>query len=123
MFGTTMTFIIIGFAGWYAYCIIHDLFFDKSGEVVEGVRIEEKEVDIQDTLKDFSKFNAADEIKSQAKNDIGNSNTPSQDYQIEMSGGIEVDELDRMVKECTDDSPDSAFRQLCDCFDEVPAAA
>ncbi len=33
MFGTFMTIIIIGYVGYYGYNIIHDLYFDKTGEV------------------------------------------------------------------------------------------
>ena len=34
MFGMFMTIIIIGYVGYYGYNIIHDLYFDKIGEIV-----------------------------------------------------------------------------------------
>lgn len=53
-----MTVIIIGYIGYYAYNIIHDLYFDKSGEVVATATVEETEVDIKDELGDFTQYDA-----------------------------------------------------------------
>ena len=54
MFGTFMTVIIIGYIGYYGYNIIHDLYFDKSGEIVVADHVEEQEVDIKDELGSFT---------------------------------------------------------------------
>lgn len=109
-----MTVILIGFVLYYAFWIIHDLFFDKSGEVVEGVRVEEQEVDIQDTLKDFHKFNAADDVKSNAH--ATGMNSPAKDssdtYEIKMSGGIEIEELEKEINACEETGDNSLFDQM-----------
>lgn len=62
-FGIIMTIILIGYGGYYGYNIIKDLYFDKSGEVVEQEAVDEKEVDITDELKDFTKFDANEDEK------------------------------------------------------------
>ncbi len=58
MFGTFMTVIIIGYIGYYGYNIIHDLYFDKSGEIVVAAHVEEQEVDIKDELESFTRIEA-----------------------------------------------------------------
>lgn len=62
-FGVIMTIILVGYAVYYGYNIVKDLYFDKSGEVVEQETVEEKEVDITDELKDFTKFDANEDEK------------------------------------------------------------
>ena len=63
MFGTFMTIIIIGYVGYYGYNIIHDLYFDKTGEVVATASVEEQEVDIKDELGSFTQFDADEDRK------------------------------------------------------------
>ena len=63
MFGTFMTIIIIGYVGYYGYNIIHDLYFDKTGEVVATATVEEHEVDIKDELGSFTQFDADEDRK------------------------------------------------------------
>lgn len=62
-FGTIMTFILVLYIAYYAYNIIRDLYYDKSGDVVEEIAVDEKEVDIQDELKDFTRFDANEDEK------------------------------------------------------------
>lgn len=62
MFGTFMIIIFVGYAGWYTYNIIKDLYFDKSAVVAEDA-VEEKEVDIGEELKDFTQYDANEEDK------------------------------------------------------------
>ena len=63
MFRTFMTIIIIGYVGYYGYNIIHDLYFDKTGEVVATASVEEQEVDIKDELGSFTQFDADEDRK------------------------------------------------------------
>lgn len=63
MFGTFMTVIIIGYIGYYGYNIIHDLYFDKSGEIVVAAHVEEQEVDIKDELESFTQYDADEDRK------------------------------------------------------------
>lgn len=65
-FGIIMTFVFAGYLGYYGYNIIKELYFDKSGEVVQEEAIEEKEVDISDDVKDFEKYNANEDAQSAA---------------------------------------------------------
>ena len=58
MFGMFMTIIIIGYVGYYGYNIIHDLYFDKIGEIVSTASIDEKEVDIKEELGNFTLYEA-----------------------------------------------------------------
>ena len=58
MFGMFMTIIIIGYAGYYGYNIIHDIYFDKTGEIVSTASIDEREVDIKDELGNFTLYDA-----------------------------------------------------------------
>ena len=58
MFGMFMTIIIIGYVGYYGYNIIHDLYFDKTGEIVSTASIDEKEVDIKEELGNFTLYEA-----------------------------------------------------------------
>jgi hypothetical protein len=57
-FGVAMGIILTGYGIYYAVNFIKDIFFDKSGEVVQEAAVQEQEVDIGDELKDFTKFNA-----------------------------------------------------------------
>lgn len=63
MFGTFMTVIIIGYMGYYGYHFIHDLYFDKSEEVVIDAHVEEQEVDIKDELGSFTQYDADEDRK------------------------------------------------------------
>lgn len=62
MFGTLMIIILVLYAGWYGYNFVKDLYFDKSGVVAEDA-VEEREVDIGDELKDFTRYDANEEDK------------------------------------------------------------
>lgn len=57
-FGVAMTIILVIYGIYYAVNFLKDIFFDKSGEVVQEAAVQEQEVDIDDELKDFTKFNA-----------------------------------------------------------------
>lgn len=117
MFGTMMTVIIIGYIGYYGYNILHDLYFDKSGEVVATAMVEETEVDIREELDGFTQYDAdedrkvaerkekeAKEAAENAASSMGNkqSLSPGQDAVPDneaavMSGGIEADQLSAMI--------------------------
>ena len=71
MFGTFMTIILIGYIGYYGYNIIHDLYFDKSGEVVAVASVDEQEVDIKDELGSFTQYDADEDRKiAEQKNNL-----------------------------------------------------
>lgn len=124
MFGMFMTIIIIGYVGYYGYNIIHDLYFDKTGEIVSTASIDEKEVDIKEELGNFTLYEA-DEDQSKKEDTKVSSNitieetnapqnnsldtTDSNDSIPVMSGGIKVEELQEMLTSLENDEEGSDY--------------
>ena len=124
MFGMFMTIIIIGYAGYYGYNIIHDLYFDKTGEIVSTASIDEKEVDFKEELGNFTLYEA-DEDQSKKEDTKVSSNitieetnapqnnsldtTDSNDSLPVMSGGIKVEELQEMLTSLENDEVGSDY--------------
>lgn len=113
MFGTSMTIIIIGYIGYYGYNIVYDLYFDKSGEVVSTVAVDEQEVDIKDELGDFTQFNADEDGGEEDKSVLispsniiqgktveqatENTNNDEGETTFAMSGGIKAETLSTLI--------------------------
>lgn len=134
MFGTFMTVIIIGYIGYYGYNIIHDLYFDKSGEIVVADHVEEQEVDIKDELGSFTQYDAnedrkiAEQKKMQAKATEGKSAEengsalfqksaiPNPDEPATMTGGIEADQLPNLVDSLENTEEGSDFFVIKSAF-------
>lgn len=124
MFGMFMTIIIIGYVGYYGYNIIHDFYFDKTGEIVSTASIDEKEVDIKEELGNFTLYEA-DEDQSKKEDTKVSSNitidetnapqnnsldtTDSNDSLPVMSGGIKVEELQEMLTSLENDEVGSDY--------------
>lgn len=124
MFGMFMTIIIIGYVGYYGYNIIHDLYFDKTGEIVSTASIDEKEVDIKEELGNFTLYEA-DEDQSKKEDTKVSSNitidetnnpqnnsldtTDSNDSLPVMSDGIKVEELQEMLTSLENDEVGSDY--------------
>lgn len=124
MFGMFMTIIIIGYAGYYGYNIIHDLYFDKTGEIVSTASIDEKEVDIKEELGNFTLYEADEDhskkedtkvssnITIEETNALQNNSldtTDSNNSLPVMSGGIQVEELQEMLTSLEDDEVGSDY--------------
>lgn len=124
MFGMFMTIIIIGYVGYYGYNIIHDLYFDKTGEIVSTASIDEKEVDIKDELGNFTLYDADEagstKEETKASSDIAkgetkvlqsnsHDTTDSNDSVPVLSGGIKVEELQEMLTSLEDDEVGSDY--------------
>ena len=124
MFGMFMTIIIIGYVGYYGYNIIHDLYFDKTGEIVSTASIDEKEVDIKEELGNFTLYDAdvagskkedtkvSSNITIDETNDPQNNSldtTDSNDSLPVMSGGIKVEELQEMLTSLENDEVGSDY--------------
>ncbi|EFV02962.1 hypothetical protein [Segatella salivae] len=124
MFGMFMTIIIIGYVGYYGYNIIHDLYFDKTGEIVSTASIDEKEVDIKEELGNFTLYEAdedqskKEDTKVSSNITIEETNTPqnnsldttdSNDSLPVMSGGIKVEELQEMLTSLENDEVGSDY--------------
>ena len=124
MFGMFMTIIIIGYVGYYGYNIIHDLYFDKTREIVSTASIDEKEVDIKEELGNFTLYEAdedqskKEDTKVSSNITIEETNTPqnnsldttdSNDSLPVMSGGIKVEELQEMLTSLENDEVGSDY--------------
>lgn len=124
MFGMFMTIIIIGYVGYYGYNIIHDLYFDKTGEIVSTASIDEKEVDIKEELGNFTLYEAdedqstKEDTKVSSNITIDETNAPqnnsldttdSNDSLPVMSGGIKVEELQEMLTSLENDEVGSDY--------------
>ena len=124
MFGMFMTIIIIGYVGYYGYNIIHDLYFDKTGEIVSTVSIDEKEVDIKEELGNFTLYEAEEDqskkedTKVSSNITIDETNAPqnnsldttdSNDSLPVMSDGIKVEELQEMLTSLENDEVGSDY--------------
>ena len=124
MFGMFMTIIIIGYVGYYGYNIIHDLYFDKTGEIVSTASIDEKEVDIKEELGNFNLYEAdedqskKEETKVSSNITLDETNAPqnnsldttdSNDSLPVMSGGIKVEELQEMLTSLENDEVGSDY--------------
>ncbi len=124
MFGMFMTIIIIGYVGYYGYNIIHDLYFDKIGEIVSTASIDEKEVDIKEELGHFTLYEADEDhskkedtkvssnITIEETNALQNNSldtTDSNNSLPVMSGGIKVEELQEMLTSLENDEEGSDY--------------
>ena len=125
MFGTFMTIIIIGYIGYYGYNIVYDLYFDKSGEVVSTVAVDEQEVDIKDELGDFTQFNADEDGGEEDKSVLispsnviqgepveqatENSNNDENETTFAMSGGIKAENLSALINSLENKEEGSDF--------------
>jgi len=124
MFGMFMTIIIIGYVGYYGYNIIHDLYFDKTGEIVSTASIDEKEVDIKEELGNFTLYEADEDhskkedtkvssnITIEETNALQNNSldtTDSNNSLPVMSGGIKVEELQEMLTSLENDEEGSDY--------------
>ena len=124
MFGMFMTIIIIGYVGYYGYNIIHDFYFDKTGEIVSTASIDEKEVDIKEELGNFTLYEAdenhskKEDTKVSSNITIDETNAPqnnsldttdSNNSLPVMSGGIKVEELQEMLTSLENDEEGSDY--------------
>lgn len=134
MFGTFMTVIIIGYIGYYGYNIVHDLYFDKSGEVVTVTHIEEQEVDIKDEINSFIQFDADEENKDTDHKKMGDQATNIKDTEksgsafsqksviphpndtIIMAGGIRAEQLPELVNSLENTEEGSDFFVIKSAF-------
>ena len=90
-FTTLLTIIIVGYVIYYAYQIIHDLFFAKGSLLSDDLRIEE-EVDITGEVEKYQPVKVCREdiplTRTNTKPD-----TAEDDGLTQMCGGYTIDEL------------------------------
>lgn len=90
-FTTLLTIIIVGYVIYYAYQIIHDLFFAKGSLLSDDLRIDE-EVDITGEVEKYQPVKVSREdiplTRTNTKPD-----TAEDDGLTQMCGGYTIDEL------------------------------
>ena len=90
-FTTLLTIIIVGYVIYYAYQIIHDLFFNKGSLLSDDLRIEE-EVDITGELEKYQPVKVSREDIPLARTNT-KPETAEDDGLTQMCGGYTIDEL------------------------------
>ncbi len=107
MFGTFMTVIIIGYIGYYGYNIIHDLYFDKSGDedrkIAEQKKMQAKATEGKSADENGSAFSQKSAI-------------PNPDEPATMTGGIEADQLPNLVDSLENTEEGSDFFVIKSAF-------
>ena len=95
-FTTLLTIIITGYVIYYAYQIVHDLFFAKGSMLSDDLRIEE-EVDITGEVEKYQPVKVTRESIPLAK---GTNKEASQDDGLtQMCGGYTIDQLHHALQE------------------------
>ena len=95
-FTTLLTIIITGYVIYYAYQIIHDLFFNKGSLLSDDLRIEE-EVDITGEVEKYQPVKVSRDSIPLAK---GSKEEAGQDDGLtQMCGGYTIDELHNALRQ------------------------
>ena len=95
-FTMLLTIIITGYVIYYAYQVIHDLFFAKGSMLSDDLRIEE-EVDITGEVEKYQPVKVTRESIPLAK---GTKDERSQDDGLtQMCGGYTIDQLHHALQE------------------------
>ena len=113
-FTTLLTIIIVGYVIYYAYQIIHDLFFTK-GMLSDELKIEE-EVDITGEVEKYQPVRVSRE-------DIPLAVAPSQEAQeddglTQMCGGYTVDELHTALQKEHDNPGTTALKDVMKLYND-----
>ena len=90
-FTTLLTIIIVGYVIYYAYQIIHDLFFNKGSLLSDDLRIEE-EVDITGEVEKYQPVRVSREDIPLTKTNTEKDSTQD-DGLTQMCGGYTIEEL------------------------------
>ena len=113
-FTTLLTIIITGYVIYYAYQIIHDLFFTK-GVLSDELHIEE-EVDITGEVEKYQPVKVSrDDIpltKTSTKEE-----TSQDDGLTQMCGGYTIDELHNALREEHDNPGSTALKDVMKLYE------
>lgn len=109
-FTTLLTIIIVGYVIYYAYQIIHDLFFTK-GVLSDELHIEE-EVDITGEVEKYQPVKVSREDIPLTKTNTEKDSTQD-DGLTQMCGGYTIDELHNVLRE-EHDNPGKHSPERCD---------
>ena len=113
-FTTLLTIIITGYVIYYAYQIIHDLFFTK-GVLSDELHIEE-EVDITGEVEKYQPVKVSREdiplTKTSTKEE-----TSQDDGLTQMCGGYTIDELHNALREEHDNPGSTALKDVMKLYE------
>ena len=114
-FTTLLTIIIVGYVIYYAYQIIHDLFFAKGSLLSDDLRIEE-EVDITGEVEKYQPVKVSREdiplTKTSTKEE-----TSQDDGLTQMCGGYTIDELHNALREEHDNPGSTALKDVMKLYE------
>ena len=112
-FTTLLTIIITGYVIYYAYQIIHDLFFTK-GVLSDELHIEE-EVDITGEVEKYQPVKVSRDSIPLAK---GSNNETSQDDGLtQMCGGYTIEELHNALRQEHDNPGSTALKDVMKLYE------
>ncbi len=113
-FTTLLTIIITGYVIYYAYQIIHDLFFTK-GVLSDELHIEE-EVDITGEVEKYKPVKVSRDDIPLTKPST-NEETPQDDGLTQMCGGYTIDELHNALREEYDNPGSTALKDVMKLYE------
>ena len=113
-FTTLLTIIITGYVIYYAYQIIHDLFFSKGALLSDDLRIEE-EVDITGEVEKYQPVKVSRDSIPLAK---GSNDERSQDDELtQMCGGYTIDQLHEALQQEHDNPGSTALKDVMKLYE------
>lgn len=114
-FTTLLTIIIAGYVIYYAYQIIHDLFFAKGSMLNDELHIEE-EVDITGEVEKYQPVKVSREdiplTKTSTKEE-----TSQDDGLTQMCGGYTIDELHNALRQEHDNPGSTALKDVIKLYE------
>lgn len=114
-FTTLLTIIITGYVIYYAYQIIHDLFFSKGSLLSDELRIEE-EVDITGEVEKYQPVKVSRDDIPLAKTST-KEETSQDDGLTQMCGGYTIDELHNALREEHDNPGSTALKDVMKLYE------
>ena len=112
-FTTLLTIIIVGYVIYYAYQIIHDLFFTK-GVLSDELHIEE-EVDITGEVEKYQPVRVSREDIPLAK--VVNDERSQDDGLTQMCGGYTIDQLHEALQQEHDNPGSTALKDVMKLYE------
>ena len=113
-FTTLLTIIITGYVIYYAYQIIHDLFFAKGSMLSDDLRIEE-EVDITGEVEKYQPVKVSRDSIPLAKG--SNNETSLDDGLTQMCGGYTIEELHNALRQEHDNPGSTALKDVMKLYE------
>ncbi len=114
-FTTLLTIIIVGYVIYYAYQIIHDLFFSKGSMLSEELRIEE-EVDITGEVDKYQPVKVSREDIPLTGTKASHETT-ADDGLTQMCGGYTIDELHEALQQEHDSPGSTALKDVMKLYE------